>query len=137
MKIEVFKIESKEDEIYQELLEQYKTNPEVNELLNKPIISSELILAGDFRLIKMLNHAIKMDSINVYLVKDIDSNTFLWVIGKYIDSGKLNMFPLLKEQPKKLQLEIRKALKKKGVMKKRTWLDKTFKKWYQLIKSLL
>jgi hypothetical protein len=35
MKIEVFEIASKEDKIFQELLEQYKTNLEVKALLDE------------------------------------------------------------------------------------------------------
>ena len=37
MKIEVFEIVSKEDKVYQELLEQYKTNPKVQALLLKKV----------------------------------------------------------------------------------------------------
>jgi hypothetical protein len=33
MKIEVFEIESKKDKVYQELLEQYETNPELQEFI--------------------------------------------------------------------------------------------------------
>ena len=117
MKIEVFKIVSKEDKVYQELLDQYKTNPEVQALLCKTIIPSELILTGDFRLITMLNRIIGMDTIEVYLVKDVDNDTFVWVIGKFVDDGRIHMYPLLKEQSKSLQLEIRKVLIEKGLMK--------------------
>ena len=117
MKIEVFKIESKENEVYLELLEQYKTNHELQELLHKTIIPSKLILTGDFSVIGTLTRVIDMNGIDVYLVKDIDSNTFLWVIGKFLDSGEINMYPLLKIQPKKLQLEIRKVLIDKGIIK--------------------
>ncbi len=117
MKIEVFEITSKEDKIYQELLEQYKTNPEVQGLLNRYIIPEELVLAGDFRLITMMNRVIDWDNVKVYLVKDVDNDTFLWAIGKFEDKEGINMYPLLKKQPKKLQLAIRKALIEKGLMK--------------------
>jgi hypothetical protein len=117
MKIEVFEIASKEDKVYGELLEQYKTNPEVQALLQESIIPSELILAGDFSLIAMLNSSIDMDSIKVYLVKDIDNNTFVWIIGKFINDGEFTMFPLLKEQSEELQLEIRRVLIEKGLVK--------------------
>jgi hypothetical protein len=46
MKIKVFQIVSKEDKIYQELMEQYKTNPEIQSLLNESIIPSEMVLMG-------------------------------------------------------------------------------------------
>ena len=133
MKIEVFEIASKEDKIYQELLEQYKTNPEVQELLDEYIIPSELIWAGDFRLITILNRVIDWDNFKVYLVKDVDNDTFVWVIGKFekendidkhsvlideiMDEEDITMYPLLKKQSKKLQLAIRKALIEKGLMK--------------------
>jgi hypothetical protein len=120
MKIEVFEITSKEDKVYQELLEQYRTNPEVQALLQESIIPDEIIWAGDFRLITMLNYAIDIDSIKVYLVKDVDNDTFVWVIGKFIDDDKISMYPLLKEQSKDLQLEIRNVLIEKGLMKKRS-----------------
>ena len=45
MKIQVFEIITEEDKVYQELLEQYKTNSEVNLKLNECIINSELVLA--------------------------------------------------------------------------------------------
>ena len=118
MKIEIFEIASKEDKVYLELLEQYKNNPELQSMLHKSIIPSELVLMGDFRLITMLSEAIDMDSIKVYLIKDMDNDTFLWVIGKFIDDGNINMFPLSKKQSKKLQLEIRNVLIKKNLMKK-------------------
>ena len=38
MKIDVFEVVSEEDQVYQELLEQYKNNPKVQALLNKTII---------------------------------------------------------------------------------------------------
>ena len=117
MKIEVFEIASKEDKVYQKLLEQYKTNPEVQELLNEFIIPEELVWAGDFSLITMLNRAINMDSIKTYLVKDTDNDTFVWAIGKFEDDEKIMMYPLLKKQPKKLQLAIRSALIEKGLLK--------------------
>jgi hypothetical protein len=117
MKIEVFEIASKEDKVYQELLEQYKTNPEVQGLLNEFIIPEEIVCAGDFRLITMLNRAIDMDSMKAYLVKDADNDIFVWVIGKFEDDEKINMYPLLKKQSKKLQLAIRNALIKKGLLK--------------------
>ena len=117
MKIEVFEIASKEDKVYQELLGQYKTNPEVKVLLNKDIIPSEIILAGDFRLVTMLDKAIDMDDIKVYLVKDVDNDIFIWVIGEFLSSAEITMFPLLKKQSKDLQLEIRSVLIKKGLMK--------------------
>jgi len=114
--IEVFEIKSKKDKIYQELLKQYETNPEVQMLLNEPIIPSGLIYAGDFSLINTLKKVINTDGIKLYLVIDFDNNIFLWIIGKF-DTGKLAMYPLLKKQSKKLQLEIRKALIEKGPMK--------------------
>ena len=117
MKIEVFEIVSKEDKEYLELLEQYKTNQEVKTLLNEFIFPSEMVLAGDFRLIKILDQAIDMENIKVYLVKDIDKDTFLWVIGQFIDDGNINMYPLLKKQSKKLQLEIKKVLIEKNIVK--------------------
>ena len=116
MKIEVFEIASKEDKIYQELLEQYKTNPEVQALLNEFIIPPEIVWAGDFSLIKMLKYAINVDNIKVYLVKDVDNDIFFWVIGKFVDDGKIMMFPLLKEQSEELQLDIRSALAEKGLI---------------------
>jgi len=117
MKIEVFEITSKEDKIYQELLEQYKTNPELQGFLNKFIIPEELVMMGDFRLITMLNEAIDWNFVKVYLVKDVDNDTFVWVIGKFVNDGKIDMYPLLKEQSKELQLAIRKTLIEKGLMK--------------------
>jgi len=133
MKIEVFEIASKEDKIYQELLEQYKTNPELHRLLNKFIIPEELVMAGDFKLITMINRVIDWDIMKVYLVKDVDNDTFVWVIGKpkkendivsnsalvnqVIDEKGITMYPLLKEQSEELQLAIRKALIEKGLMK--------------------
>ena len=117
MKIEVFEIASKEDKVYQKLLEQYKTNPEVQELLNEFIIPEAMVLAGDFRLITMLNKAIDMDGIKTYLVKDADNDIFVWVIGKFEDDEEINMYPLLKKQSKKLQLAIRSALIEKGLLK--------------------
>jgi hypothetical protein len=118
MKIKVFEIVSKDDKIYQELLEQYKANPEMESLLNISIIPYEIALMGDFRLITVLSHAIDMDNIKIYFVKDIDDDIFLWVIGKFEDDGEMTMFPLLKEQSKELQLEIRNALIEEGLMKK-------------------
>jgi hypothetical protein len=117
MKIKVFEIVSKDDKVYQELLEQYKVNPEMKSLLNISIIPSEMALMGDFRLITMLSQAINMDSIKIYLVKDVDNDIFLWVIGKFEYDGEMTMFPLLKEQSKELQLEIRNALIEEGLMK--------------------
>jgi hypothetical protein len=117
MKIEVFEITSKDNKVYMELLEQYKTNSELQELLHKDIIPSALIMAGDFRLLTMLKQAIDMDDIKVYLVKDVDNDTFVWAIGKFVDNGEITMYPLLKKQTKKLQLEIRRTLIEKGLMK--------------------
>ena len=117
MKIEIFKIESKENKEYLELLELYKSNSEVQTMLNKPIFDSEMIWAGDFRLITMLKRAIDIDDINVYLVKETDDNVFVWVIGEFIDDKKISMYPLLKEQSEDLQLEIRRVLIEKGLMK--------------------
>jgi hypothetical protein len=104
----------------------------VQALLHESIVPSEGILAGDFRLITMLDQAIDMDSIKIYLAKDIDNDTFVWVIGKFVDSekismfpflkgkfldsGKITMFPLLKEQSEDLQLEIRSVLIEKGLI---------------------
>lgn len=119
MKIEVFEIASQEDDaVYRELLEQYKTNEEVKTLLDKYIFDSPLIWAGDFSLIAMLKYAIGTDSIRVFLVKDVDADTFLWVIGQFLDDNKkLSMYPLLDEQSKELQLAIRSALVEKGIFK--------------------
>jgi hypothetical protein len=118
MKIEIFEITSKEDKAYMELLEQYKNNPELQTLLHESIIPIEMALAGDFRLITMLIRAIDMDGIKVYLLKDIDSNTFLWVIGEFVYDGGITMYPLLRKQSKKIQLEVRNVLIEKGLMKK-------------------
>jgi hypothetical protein len=49
------------------------------------------------------------------LVKDVDNDTFVWVIGKFADDEEITMYPLLKKQPKKLQLEIRRTLIEKGL----------------------
>lgn len=134
MKIEVFEITSKEDKIYQELLEQYKTNRELRGLLNKFIIPEELVMIGDFRLITMINRVIEFfNNIKVYLVKDVDNDTFVWIIGKFekeipsdnhsalinmvMDEEGITMYPLLRKQSKKLQLTIRKTLIEKGLMK--------------------
>ena len=119
MRIEIFEIMSIEDIVYQELLEQYKTNPELRALLNELYIDSDMILAGDFRFITMMDRAIGIDNIKVYLVKDVDDGLFLWVIGKFMDEeGKIIMHPLLKEQSEYLQLEIKSALVEKGLIKK-------------------
>ena len=115
MKIEVFEITSEEDEVYLELLEQYKSNPEVKMLLDEFYIESELILAGDFRLITMLKYAIKLDNIKVYLVKDVVNGIFLWLIGRFLDKETISLRPLLKEQSEELQLEIRRVLIEKGL----------------------
>jgi hypothetical protein len=72
---------------------------------------------GDLRLITMLNYAVDMDDIKVYLVKDVDNDTFVWVIGKFIYDEKISMYPLLKEQSKELQLEILRVLIEKGFIK--------------------
>ena len=134
MKIEVFEIKSKEDKVYQELLEQYKINPELQGLLNEEIIPSELIIMGDFRLITMIEQVIEFfNNIKVYLVKDVDNDTFVWVIGKFekeipsdnhsalinmvMDEKDITMYPLLRKQSKKVQLAIRKALIEKGLFK--------------------
>jgi hypothetical protein len=117
MKIEVFEIASKEDRIYQELLEQYKTNPELQGFLNEYIIPEKLVMAGDFRLITMMNRVIDWNIMKAYLVKDVDNDTFLWVIGKSEKEEGIHMYPLLKKQSKELQLAIRKALVEKGLMK--------------------
>ena len=67
MKIEVFEITSHEDKVFQELLAQYETNPELRELLDKQLISGSFVLAGDFSLIKMMSRAIEIDElIKVY-----------------------------------------------------------------------
>jgi hypothetical protein len=115
MKIEVFEMRSKEDAVYKELLERYETEPELKALLNEFIIPKELVWAGDLRLIRMIDYAIDSDNINVYVVKDVDADVFVWVIGQYADTKKINMYPLLKEQSKELQLAIRNALVEKGV----------------------
>ena len=117
MKIEVFEIVSTEDNVYQDLLEQYKTNIELKELLDEFIFPSEMIMAGDFRLITMLKYAINLENIKAYLVKDVDNNTFVWVIGKFLDNEEISMYPLLKEQSKELQLEIRRVLIENGLVK--------------------
>jgi hypothetical protein len=114
-KIEVFEITSKNDKIYKELLEQYKINERIQALLNEPIFVSKMILAGDFRLITMMNFAIDMDDITVYLVKDIDNDVFLLVMGKFMD-GKISIYPLQKKLSKNQQLAIRSALVEKGLL---------------------
>ena len=76
-----------------------------------------MILAGDFRLITMMKYAINMDNIKVYLIKNTSENVFLWVIGKILDEDKINMYPLLKEQSKELQLEIQKILVENCLLK--------------------
>jgi hypothetical protein len=120
MKIEVFEIKSKKNAIYRELLEQYRTNPEVKKLLEVNIFPSELVLAGDFELITILDHVVgTFKLIKVYLVKDTDTDTFLWVIGKFAKDGTINMFPLLEKQSKTLQLKIRKVLVEKGILIKK------------------
>lgn len=119
MKIKVFKVMAEEDKIYQELMEQYKINPEVKTLLDKPIINPELIWAGDFSLKKMLKDAINGNIYQVYFVKDIENNIFLWVIGISYDES-IKMYPLLEEQSKELQLEIRRVLIEEGIFKKIT-----------------
>ena len=117
MKIEIFEIVSMEDSVYLELLEQYKTNAELKELLDIFIFDSAMIMAGDFRLITMLEYAINLKNIKAYLVKDVETNTFVWVIGKFLDDETINMYPLLKNQSKELQLEIRRVLIKNGLVK--------------------
>jgi hypothetical protein len=52
------------------------------------------------------------------LVKDVDNDTFLWVIGKFTDDGEIILLPLLKKQSKDMQLAVRTALIEKGLMKK-------------------
>jgi len=116
MKIKIFEIRTKKDKVYLELLEQYKTNSEVQTLLDESIIDSEMVLMGDLRLITTINHAIDMDDIKVYLIKDVDNDTFVWAIGKFISDGNIIPFPLLKNQSKELQLAIRSALSKKGLI---------------------
>ena len=118
MRIEVFEIMSANDKVYLELLEQYKTNLEVKAFLDESIIPSGLVLMGNFSLKRMIKQAIDMNIAKVHLVKDIDNNTFLWVVGKFVDNGEISMYPLLKEQPKELQLAIRSALVEKGLFKK-------------------
>ena len=76
-----------------------------------------MIMAGDFRIITMMKHAIKMNNLKVYLVKNVEDNVFLWVIGQDTDNKKIKyMYPLLGKQSKKLQLEIRRVLIEKGLM---------------------
>ena len=116
MKIKIFEIRTKKNKVYLELLEQYKTNPEVQTLLDESIIDPEMVLMGDLRLITTINHAIDMDDIKVYLIKDVDNDTFVWAIGKFISDGNIIPFPLLKNQSKELQLAIRSALSKKGLI---------------------
>ena len=127
MKIEVFEITSKKDKVYQELLEQYKTNKELQALLHKFIVPSEMIWSGDFRLITMLKYAIGMDGIKIYLVKDVDKDIFVWVIGKFLNNGEITMYPLLKKQSKTLQLEVQSVLIEKGLMKE-DWIWEQRKK---------
>ena len=110
MKITFFEILSKEDKIYQELMEQYEVNLEVKESLNRLIIPSEMALMGDFRLITMLNHAINIDNIKVYLVKDVENDIFVCLIGKFIDDGKFSTYLLTKEKSKELELGIRSVI---------------------------
>ena len=64
----------------------------------------------------MIKFAITVDKIKIYLVKNADNDTFLWVIGKFLDTGKIRMFSLLKKQSKDLQLEIRKVLIEEGLI---------------------
>jgi len=117
MKIKIFEIRTKKDKVYLELLEKYKTNSEVQTLLDESIIDPGMILMGDLRLIKMIKLAIDIDDIKVYLVKDVDNDTFVWVIGKFLSDGNITMYPLLKKQSKDLQLAVRNALSKKGLIK--------------------
>ena len=117
MKIEIFEVVSIEDDIYQELLEQYKTNTDLKELLDEFIFSSEMIMAGDFRLITMLKYAVNSKNIDVYLIKDVDTNIFVWVIGKFLNDENISMYPLSKGQSEELQLEIRKVLAENGLLR--------------------
>ena len=116
MEIKVFKITSKKDIVYQELLEQYETNPELQSLLDEPVFPSEIIYSGDFRLITMIDQLIDKEYIKIYLVKDVSNDLFLWVIGKVLDYEYTTTYPLLKKQPKKLQLEIKRVLIENGLM---------------------
>jgi len=118
MKIKIYEIKSIKNKVYLDLLEKHKTNSEVQTLLNETIIDQELVLMGDLRLITAINHAVNLKGIKVFLVKDIDSDTFLWAVGKFLINGNIAMYPLLKEQPEELQLAIRSALIKKGLLKK-------------------
>jgi len=116
MKIEVFEITSKEDATYKELMAQYKSNTELQELLDEPIISGSF--AGYFSLSAMINMAIEMEHINLYLLKDVDDDIFVWVAGKNVKRGKLDMYPLLKEQSDEMKEEIRDVLFREGVYDK-------------------
>jgi len=124
MKIEVFEVNSKEDKVYLELLEQYKNNPETKELLDEFVIPTELVLMGDFSLLAMMGYGIQMDSMKIYLVKDIDAGTFLLVLGVVIkdnginDKGKIYLYPLVKEISKEQQLAARSALIENGIFNK-------------------
>lgn len=124
MKIEIYEIESEENKVYLELLERYKTDKELQTLLNVDVFSREMMLMGDGRLIATIKRVINyFDNIKVYLVKDTDKDTFLWVIGQFLKNEEfeideeITMFPLKKKQSKKLQLEIRKCLIEKGLIK--------------------
>ena len=110
MNIKIFEIVSIEDNVYKELLEQYKTNVNLKDLLDEFIFSSEMVFAGDFKLGTMLKYAINSKKIEVFLVKDVDTDIFLWVIGKFLNDEKISMYPLLKYQSKELQFEIRRVL---------------------------
>jgi hypothetical protein len=76
-----------------------------------------MVFAGDLSLITTLNYAIDMDNIEVYLVKDVDDDIFVQVIGKFVYDGTITMYPLLKKQSKELQLAIRNVLIEKGLIK--------------------
>ena len=113
MNIEVFEIASTEDNIYQELLKQYEINAELEEMLDRYVYPVESILMGDLRLITVLDDAVNGDGIKVYLLKDIDTNIFICLIGHILDSGKKAVYPLLKNIPPELWIMIQNCTHKK------------------------
>lgn len=108
MKIKVFEIKSKKNRIYKELMEQYKVNSEIKELLHEKI--------GRVRLISALPLSISLKDIKVYLIKDIDSNKYLWVVGKLEHNEEIIIFPLLKDISEEIRLEVRRILSKMGFL---------------------
>jgi hypothetical protein len=124
MKIKVFEITSKEDKVYQELLEQYNTNSEVQSLLDESILSEEMgEVEGDFRIIALLNQIIApgySGLLKAYLVKDVDNDIFvLGIFGDkddYDEEGTMT-YSLIKKVSKELWLAVEKALIENNLMK--------------------